>query len=727
MKKLLPFILMLISVIGYAQIPTYYNDVNLNQSGQSLKSALTTKITNTHVSLISYTPGVWNALKEADLDPNDASKVILIYGYNDTDNITKNDRTRSVDANGGGSTDWNREHVYPKSLGNPNLGTTGPGADAHHIRAADTQWNSTRSSRKFADGSGDSKVTSQGHWYPGDEYKGDVARMMMYVYLRYGNRCLPTNVGVGTPVASDANMIQLFLEWNAEDPVSPFEDQRNNAIAQVQGNRNPFIDNPAFATTIWGGPQAEDRFGGTTIPTDTQSPSVPANLIASGATTSTAQLNWSASTDNVGVTGYEILRNGSLIHTTTATSYTVTGLTAGTTYIFAVKAKDAAGNTSAASQAATIATNDDDSDNGSVASLFFSEYVEGSSNNKVLEIANFTGSSVNLSAYSIKKQSNGSGSWNSTLTLSGTLANGDVYVIANSSASSTAKAEADLTTSTGALTFNGNDPVGLFKNNVLVDVIGTFNGGSSSFAQNTTLRRKSSVNGPNTTYTTSEWDSFASNTFNGLGSHTIDGGTTSPLPTNEDISFSITFDNYPEETSWEIKNANNQVVFSGGNYSSSQKGSTVTVSKTLAAGCYTFVIKDSYGDGICCTYGNGSYVLRNTTTGQTITSGSSFTSERTKNFCIATTNKNASESEIIDTSNNAVTFNAYPNPVEDNIIISLKAFDNTTYQVVNQLGQIVKKGIVKSKEINLSSLNTGMYMLVIQQENQIYTKRFVKK
>ena len=164
--------------------------------------------------------------------------------------------------NGGATTDWNREHVYPKSLGNPNLGTSGPGADAHHLRPCDPARNSSRSNRKFQDGSGNSAITSQGHWYPGDEFKGDVARMILFMYIRYGNRCLPSNVGVGTTNSSDNDMINLFLEWNAEDPVSAFELQRNPIIENIQGNRNPFIDNPAFATSIWGGPQAEDRFGG---------------------------------------------------------------------------------------------------------------------------------------------------------------------------------------------------------------------------------------------------------------------------------------------------------------------------------------------------------------------------------------------------------------------------------------------------------------------------------
>jgi hypothetical protein len=85
------------------------------------------------------------------------------------------------------------------------------------------------------------------------------------MYLRYPSQCLPINVGNGATVATDANMIQLFLQWNAEDPVSTYEDNRNTyhgnaSNTYAQGNRNPFIDNPYLATIIWGGPVAENRW-----------------------------------------------------------------------------------------------------------------------------------------------------------------------------------------------------------------------------------------------------------------------------------------------------------------------------------------------------------------------------------------------------------------------------------------------------------------------------------
>ncbi|MDY0779691.1 endonuclease [Tenacibaculum sp. IB213877] len=529
MKKLLPFLTLMFTISVFSQIPSYYNDVNLNLSGTALKDELAAKIINTHHTNLSYTPGVWDALKLTDLDPNDPTKVLLIYGYNDNDGNYVTDRTRSKDANGGSAgTQWNREHTYAKSLGNPNLGTSGPGADAHHLRAADITFNGQRSSKKFANGSGNAGDVSGG-WYPGDEWKGDVARMMMYVYLRYGNQCLPTGVGTGSTMASDSNMLSLFIQWNVEDPVSDFEKQRNPILENIQGNRNPFIDNPAFATEIWGGPQAEDLFGGGSGGGDTQAPTVPSNLTASNITQTTVDLSWNASTDNTAVTGYRIYEGSTQIGTSANTNFSVSNLTAGTSYSFSVRAYDAANNVSANSNVANVTTSSAGGGSGTASDLFISEYIEGSSNNKAIEIANFTGSTVNLSGYSLRKATNGGGSFSSTLNLSGQLANGQVYVVANSSASSTILNVADITNGS-VMTFNGNDAVALYKDGVLIDLLGNASS-SSNFAKDVTLQRKSSVTSPNSSYVTSEWDTYNQDTFSGLGSHSIDGGSGTPADT----------------------------------------------------------------------------------------------------------------------------------------------------------------------------------------------------
>lgn len=270
MKKILLLLTYLIAGQLIAQ-QSYYNDVDLWLTGLALRDELATKITNTHTHTLNYTDAR-EALKIVDLDPGQNTYVLLVYGFapevcpanpgNDNDHRRRN----KSDFGGSADCEWNREHTYPKSLGTPELGTSGPGADAHMLRAADVQRNSERGSKKFRDGSGNSHTVNSDYWYPGDEWKGDMARMMMYMYLRYGDQCLPSNVGFGTTNTVDPNMINLFLEWNAEDPVSDYEVNRNNYLANAgntygQGNRNPFIDDPYLATRIWGGTPAEDIWG----------------------------------------------------------------------------------------------------------------------------------------------------------------------------------------------------------------------------------------------------------------------------------------------------------------------------------------------------------------------------------------------------------------------------------------------------------------------------------
>jgi endonuclease I len=262
MKKFLTYIFYFALVSIFAQVQAYYNDVDLTKTGMQLKDELAVKIINTHYTQLSYSD-LWNVLQQTDECPTDNTKVLLIYGWeNGQDNDCHNDRMRDKNDNGGSASncEWNREHVYPRSLGTPDLGSTGAGSDAHHVRPSDVSMNSWRGNKKFAGGSGNAGTVNSNFWYPGDEWKGDVARIIMYLYLRYGSQCLPSNVGTGASVASDPDMLQLFLQWNADDPPSAVEDQRNNLLETIQGNRNPFIDNPYLATVIWGGPVAQDRW-----------------------------------------------------------------------------------------------------------------------------------------------------------------------------------------------------------------------------------------------------------------------------------------------------------------------------------------------------------------------------------------------------------------------------------------------------------------------------------
>jgi len=161
--------------------------------------------------------------------------------------------------------------------------------------------------------------------------------------------------------------------------------------------------------------------------------------------------------------------------------------------------------------------------------LIISEYVEGSGNNKAIELYNGTGSSINLSNYSLKKQVNGDGEFVNELTLSGTLANGDTYVIV-SNAGTTNLADSNfvnLETNSQALSFNGNDAVALYKNSertqTQIDVVGVVDQ-TADWGKDVTLVRKSSVTSPTTSYNTEQWNSYAQDTFTYLGSHTMASG-----------------------------------------------------------------------------------------------------------------------------------------------------------------------------------------------------------
>ncbi|MCF6169104.1 endonuclease [Lutibacter sp.] len=250
---------------------------------------------------------------------------------------------------------------------------------------------------------------------------------------------------------------------------------------------------------------------------DTQAPTAIVDLTASNTTSTTTDLAWSTATDNIGVTSYEVFKDGVFLASTVTNAYNVTGLTASTSYNFTVYAKDAAGNTSTVSNTATITTATASS---VINELFISEYVEGSGNNKAIEIANFTGAPVDLSNYSIKKQANGAGNWVNELILSGTLNSGNVYVIGNSGAVSAVTSVSNITV-VAPIDFNGNDPVGLFKNGILIDIVGVFDSGSVDFAKDVTKRRIGTITSPNTTYTPSEWNDFAIDTFSDLGIYSV--------------------------------------------------------------------------------------------------------------------------------------------------------------------------------------------------------------
>jgi hypothetical protein len=163
--------------------------------------------------------------------------------------------------------------------------------------------------------------------------------------------------------------------------------------------------------------------------------------------------------------------------------------------------------------------------------LIISEYVEGSSYQKAIEIFNGTGAPIDLSTVSLKKQTNGAGAFGSELVLSGTLASNDVFVIVNSTTGGTnlvGQPYVDLATNSQAVNFNGNDAVALFRNGVMIDVVGIVDQ-VENWGLDVTWVRNSNVASPTTTFNMNEWTEYPNNTFSYLGTHTFTGGSTDPV------------------------------------------------------------------------------------------------------------------------------------------------------------------------------------------------------
>ncbi|CAD0004888.1 endonuclease [Flavobacterium chungangense] len=526
MKKLYSFSLLLCVTFGFAQIPSgYYNTAT--GTGYTLKTQLY-NIIKGHTN--NGYAGLYTTYLTSDVDnfyENDGT-ILDMYSENPSGTDPYNYTTGTTQRCGSYSVEgdcYNREHIIPQSVFNEASPMV---ADAHFITPTDGKVNGIRSnyphgtvnSATYTSQNGSKLGSSSVSGYSGtvfepvNAFKGDIARMYFYFATRYENTVagysFPMFDGSSNKVFTTA-FLNVLLAWHSQDPVSAREIARNNAIYARQNNRNPFIDHPEYVNQIWGG----------TAPSgDTQAPTAPTSLASTTKTATSITLSWTASTDNVAVTGYDVYANSVLKTTVTGTTATITGLTASTAYSIYVKAKDAAGNTSASSSTIAVTTNSSGT-SGTATDLLFSEYIEGSGNNKALEIANNTGSSVSLSAYTIKKQTNGAGSWSTGLALSGTLATGSKFVIVNSSISSScfSTSSANISTTATELTFNGNDAVGLFKNGTLIDIIGTFSGGTANFAIDVTLRRKSTVTSPSTTFNlNSQWDSFSSDTCNNLAS-----------------------------------------------------------------------------------------------------------------------------------------------------------------------------------------------------------------
>jgi endonuclease I len=256
--KIFITLLVFFSNTVFSQIPAGYYNMAEGLTGQQLKSALH-EIIKDHKKFpySSSSTDTWDILKATDKDTLNPDNVILFYSGWSINAAQEYNNSQG----------WNREHVWAKSHGDFGTGL-GPGTDAHHLRPSDISVNSERSNKDFDDG-GEIYIDYDGatecktdadSWEPGDNIKGDVARMLFYMATRYegesGEPDLELVDAVNTiymnePGKGYHGKLSALLKWHKNDPVSSFEMNRNNVIYSYQLNRNPFIDHPEFVSEIW--------------------------------------------------------------------------------------------------------------------------------------------------------------------------------------------------------------------------------------------------------------------------------------------------------------------------------------------------------------------------------------------------------------------------------------------------------------------------------------------
>ncbi|MDQ0595572.1 endonuclease I/chitodextrinase [Chryseobacterium ginsenosidimutans] len=368
-RTLLSFLMSFAFISAFAQIPTGYYDGTAGLTGAALKTQLKQIITNGHVDH-GYN-GLWTGYQTTDRDniagipgyENDGT-ILDMYSENPsgTDTYTFNYGTTQCGSSGYTNEGdcYNREHVVPQSLFSENFPMK---SDINFIRPTDGKVNGMRSNYPYGkvgtttyiSENGSKLGTSVSPGYSGtvfepiDAFKGDIARMIFYFVTRYETQLSGFSSGnmLGNSAFPGLQIWELnqLLAWNTLDPVSAAEIARNNASYVYQGNRNPYIDHPEYVNQIWGTPII-----------DTEVPTTPTNLAANSPTSNSISLSWTASTDNIGVTGYSIYVNGVLYSTVSGTTATVSGLNPSTSYTFYVIANDASGNISAQSNVATETT-----------------------------------------------------------------------------------------------------------------------------------------------------------------------------------------------------------------------------------------------------------------------------------------------------------------------------------------------------------------------------------
>ena len=251
-------ILVLLQIIHQAcgEEPAGYYDSAHGKSGQSLREAINRIISDHKVIRYSSTD---EAMTTIDADPINKDNVILIYSR------------RSDPSSNCCSSGWNREHLWPNSYG---IDSKGPAySDIHALRPCDSNVNSSRGNKHFDESDPNSRYfkfpshpeatlcsSDNNSWSPPESLKGDIARAMFYMDIRYegknGEPDLELTDDLAEITSSNSKMgsLKTLLIWHILDPVSEEEKIRNDRVYENQNNRNPFIDRPQWVNSIWGNP-----------------------------------------------------------------------------------------------------------------------------------------------------------------------------------------------------------------------------------------------------------------------------------------------------------------------------------------------------------------------------------------------------------------------------------------------------------------------------------------
>lgn len=262
MKKIFVFTLFLIALNGVAQIPSGYYDDASGESGYTLKTTLH-GIIDGHTSY-SYA-AVWDFVNSADVTVDGDIWDIYSDVPSGTPSYTYTPVTDQCGTYSGEGDCYNREHSFPKSWfsdASPML------TDFHHLYATDGYVNGQRGNYPFGEvgtasytsynGSqvGTSSVTGYSGtvFEPIDEYKGDLARTYFYMATRYEDIIDGWSSDMldgSTDQVFETWALDMLISWHQADPVSQKEIDRNDAIYDEQGNRNPYIDHPEYVCLIY--------------------------------------------------------------------------------------------------------------------------------------------------------------------------------------------------------------------------------------------------------------------------------------------------------------------------------------------------------------------------------------------------------------------------------------------------------------------------------------------